>query len=155
MKTLGQNNYNTQTFGMYYKSPKKWGEKTLHTFIKSDLRKSIDEKYQFASASCNITNNKDKHFPNNYPYSIEFTLKLNKRKTWKYKDTAISSPQILDEKLAQKLKSYQLNKIEEEIRANRETEKKHCSDIKFAKKENKVFILKKIMDLFNIDPKSY
>ena len=56
MNTIGPMKRNSRmSFGMRYKDPKKWGEKTLQTFMDSELRKDIDKKYPDAIASYKVT----------------------------------------------------------------------------------------------------
>ena len=131
--------YNQTNFGMRYKSPKKWGQKTLQTFMDSKLKKDIDEKYPEAIASYNITKKKVSTIFERpeYCYNLDFRLQLEKGKVWTHQNSAINSEEYLDDALSKKIKQTSIFDVELDIEQASRTKAEHQEYIKKAEEENK------------------
>lgn len=142
--------YNQTHFGMRYKSPKKWGQKTLQTFMDSKLKKDIDEKYPEAIASYNITKKKVSTIFERpeYCYNLDFRLQLEKGKVWTHQNSAINSEEYLDDAFSKKIKQTSIFDVELDIEQAIREKTEHQEYIKKAEEENKKN-KKSFLNIFN------
>lgn len=130
---------NRVNFGMQYKNPRKWGAKTLQSFMDSDLRIDIDKKYPNASASYKVVRKKVSRFfeRKEYSHKLTFNLNLEQGRSWEYKNTMLNTPDLLDEMLAKKIRQTSLEMLENDISRTIKAEKTHKEYIAKAEEENK------------------
>lgn len=144
-------NKDTTSFKMRYKSPTKWGQKTLKTFMDSDLRKDIDSRYKEATAEYKVKTRKAKDKPGEKIHQLTFTLNLRRGKKWSYTDTTLNSPELLDDMFSRKIGNETLFSIEQTIKKERAQKIEREKYIKLARKANFQYFIQKLKIAFEIN----
>ena len=130
--------YNNTNFGMRYKSPEKWGRKTLQNFMDSQLKKDIDAKYPEAIASYKVKTKRESALfeRKEYCHKLTFDLQLEKGKNWQYTGSTLGNKDLLDDVFSKKINQLSLQTIEEDIQKEIDIKNKHLDYIERAKEEN-------------------
>ncbi len=142
-------NNNSPSFGIRYRSPKKWNIDLLETVMNSDLVKQIDSKYPKAIVSQKFSRKGDA-----VTASVNFKLKKG------MEHSIISSPSKYSKycsfletykDVAKKVRHTSLEDVEKSI-MDKATKKQHDLDvIKAAQEANRSPLVKKIRKIFHID----
>ena len=140
MNTIQNAQFNNNTnFCMKYKSPEKWGRKTLQTFMDSQLKQDIDKKYPDAVATYNLKIKRVSGLfeRKEYCHSLKFDLELKKGKKWTYENSTLNSSELLDDIFSKKLNQTTLKNIENDIEKEENIKITHQEYVNRAKAENK------------------